>query len=204
MNLGSIESGVVRTLRYYRGSKVIQNKHGAIVGERNPKGGITFLFEIDYNRNKLYFTAAIAREDQQFSYEDGRKECDLNFCEAIALASMPPIVKEVYRALSGIQGTKVFHIELSKGAEPLIDQVHSELTRIKNIGELKHPFLKTLLKRMNTYNAQNADTEDFLDIQAQSNAIEVLVKAIEPSQGINVVTGDVAPSASITQIYKAA
>jgi hypothetical protein len=166
MELGSIQPGVVQTLRYFRGSKIVQNKFGEIVAERSPKGGITFFFQLDYNANILSFTAAIAREDQPFNYAAGREECELNILEATALAHASSAVRSVYTSLTGVSEPRVFFFDLDPN-EALIDQVHSHLTKLKNLGQLKHDFLRTLLKRMNEYDKQNADTEDFVEEQEE-------------------------------------
>jgi hypothetical protein len=140
MKLGCVAQGVIRTFRYLRGSHVAVNKFGLTEISCNPKGGICFFFELDYNKNVLIFTASITREDDSFVYREGRDRC-------------------VERAQE--DQTKTFAIELDHDA-PLLDQIYFKLTDDEATGALAHnPFLKTLLARMRMYGEMNSSAADF-------------------------------------------
>ncbi len=87
MQLGAITPGIIRTVRYFRGSSVIQNNKGEITVEVNPKGGITAIFEINYDTQRAKAAVSAAREndtDEQgrvlgFSKKEGRKICEARF-----------------------------------------------------------------------------------------------------------------------------
>lgn len=152
MQLGLVAPGVVHTVRYFRGSSVVQNKVGHVVVEQNAKGGISFFFEIDYNKNQLLFTAAITMEEDNFSKELGRK-----ICEERARVDVHKTFKTQYDASEG-----------------LLDQVFVALTTAEAEGELvTNPFLTTLLEKMRLYDAQNADAANFYQDMVDNGIIVI-------------------------------
>lgn len=152
MQLGLVAPGVVHTVRYFRGSSVVQNKAGHVVVEQNPNGGLCFFFEIDYNKNQLLFTASITMETDAFSKVLGRK-----ICEERARADVHKTFKTQYDASEG-----------------LLDQVFVALANAEAEGELgTNPFLTTLLEKMRLYDNQNADAANFYQDMIDSGVIVV-------------------------------
>lgn len=140
MQLGLVAPGVVHTVRYFRGSSVIQNKAGEVVVAQNPCGGLSFFFEIDYNKNQLLFTAAITMEEDIFSKVEGRKICEDR---------------------AGREVHKTFKTQYDS-SEGLLDQVFAALTTAEAEGELvTNPFLTTLLEKLRLYDRQNAEAANF-------------------------------------------
>jgi len=151
MQLGQIAKGIVRSVRYFRGSKIIQNKNGQVGLEINPKGGITFLFEINYNLGQLLFTTAINRETERFSASAGKLEC----ARKIALTAQGQ--SEHIHSIA-------FDPHRVENSSTLIEQVYLTLQEASESGELKEKaFLRTLFKRMNQYASQNEAAEAFAE-----------------------------------------
>lgn len=148
MQLGAISSGVVRVFRVFRGSEVIKDKKGQCRIERARKGGVCFVFEIDYNKNMLRFVAAITKEDEIFDQERGKAE----LAARIQLSETQPHLSMIYQ------------IPLGEG--PVLDQVYTALETISNNGGFKNGeqrFLQTLYRRLELLSRRNASAEDLMD-----------------------------------------
>jgi hypothetical protein len=152
MKLGSVAPGVIHTFRYFRGTQVVHNNKGEVVIEMNPRGGICFLFEIDYNHGHLLFTAAIADENDQFDKTKGRLICEDRAAR---------------------DSGKTFKIAFDE-SEPLLDQLFIHLLQGNENGELVNkPHLRTLLDKMKLYDQQNADAMQFYEDMIQNGVIFV-------------------------------
>lgn len=79
MQLGELSNGVIRTMRYFRGSAVLRNRFDEITVGINPKGGLAVLFEINYNTGISKAAVSVAREDDCFSKDLGKAQCQEKF-----------------------------------------------------------------------------------------------------------------------------
>lgn len=152
MKLGQVAAGVIRTFRYFRGSEVVHNRFGQISIDANPRGGICFFFEIDYNKGTLLFTSAITREDESFNKAEGRKIC-------------------LQRAETDAGKTFSIPLDANQG---LLEQVFSVLNVAQNNGELgDKPYLRTLLAKMALYDQQNLDSANFYQDMLDAGVIRL-------------------------------
>lgn len=153
MELGQAARGIIHTFRHFRGSEVVQNKHGHITVERSTKGGITFFFEIDYNTNSLLFTASITSDTKRFDKKHGRKSC----------------IKQAHT-----DSAKTFRLPYDESLD-LLDQIFAALQQAEKTSEIQDkPYLRTLLGKMRLYDQQNAEAALFYQDMIDTGAIVII------------------------------
>jgi hypothetical protein len=173
MQLGLVKKGVVRAVRYYRSTEVIKDKNDEIYIRHRVKGGITFLFQIDYNDNTLAFSAAITKENEIFDRIEGKKVCEIK-------------ASQTFTDRNGTYPNDeylTFKIPYQAGTS-LIDQVFFALQDLSNRNELKlYPFFQTLYKRMKKYDQENSFSEKFFqDMYEQMSTKANIEKSIDMTE----------------------
>jgi hypothetical protein len=166
MNLGCIAPGVIRTLRYFRAGSVISDVLDEVYFSANEKGGLTFLFELNYNTNTLSFTPAITREEDLFSYKSftTQERTDRTIVDGSdnkipgrLVKSGRDLVIERFEA-----GTHTYTIPFDPDLA-LVEQLYLHLQDQKIIGQLTDPFLRTLFAKMDKYLDINENACALLD-----------------------------------------
>jgi hypothetical protein len=142
MQLGEIQPGVIRTMRYFRGSSVIRNHLDQIGVEINPKGGIAVLFEINYNSGMVRAAVSITRDGDdadQFSKAEGRARCEAKF-------NAGDVIK--------FKHDKDFS---------LMECLYGHLANARVNCKVLTPFKRTLFTRIRDYTFMNQCAEELFD-----------------------------------------
>ncbi len=146
MLLGTITPGIIRTVRYFRGSSVMQNNKGEVNIEVNPKGGITAIFEINYDTQRCKASVSAARENDTdekgrvigFSKKEGRRICEERF-----------------------ENGQTFEFDYKKDFS-LLENLFGALSDRSHEGTITNTE-KTVLQKMDEYAYQNACSVDLLN-----------------------------------------
>lgn len=168
MELGNIANGVIRTFRFFRAGRIIADKNDDVIFSPNEKGGLTFLFELNYNTNELIFTAAITREDDLFSYKtfytQGKRMPRLPNGRLGALVKTQIISGKDICMERFDSDYHVYSIAGIDSEVGLIEQVYNWLLDQQDAKVLSdNPFLHTLFRRMEKYLDENENALDFLE-----------------------------------------
>lgn len=161
MQLGVITPGVIRTVRYFRGSSVIQNKQDEICVEVNPKGGITALFEINYDTQIIRAALSVARDndtDEQgrvlgFNRREGLRICEERFNAGV-----------------------VTEFDYDKDSS-LLENLYGHLTT-KKIDNSITCLERTVLQKMEDYANQNISARNLYDTCITMDNIETISDAL--------------------------
>lgn len=143
----------VKTFRHFRGSLVQQDKNNQIIAGMNTTGGISFLFEINYDTTPLAltYTASITLDEDNFDAKNGRENCMYRAARSKLAAAFPN--SEVARIDSAYNSYTIQY-------DPQLSLVENVYEALCNDPELqKNKFQQTLQRTMKKYALQNAETE---------------------------------------------
>lgn len=129
---------VFHTTRILRAATMIENRNQEVLVDYEARGGIYFLIEVDYNVNRLRFTAAIARDDENF--DSG-------------------ILRSIAESRAFVTQQNVYSTDFEPGI-PLLDQVCSAVLGAESG---KDNFLRTLKKTIKRISDINVSTNQMID-----------------------------------------
>lgn len=159
MQLGEIQPGLIRTIRYLRAANMQRNSLGKMCITQESRGGITMLFELDYVANEVTFTAALTRSDDQFVRSEGRDE----------------VIK---RAMTG---DLVYSYPMTAGITTggLVEDLYNNLHQSYLNGELndanpKVQFLRAIYKRIHKINLHNTEVMKNYDAFVEMFAVDAV------------------------------
>lgn len=139
MQLGELSTGVIRTMRYFRGSSVLRNRFDEITVGINPKGGLAVLFEINYNTGISKAAVSVAREDDCFSKDLGKAQCQEKFDTG-----------------------NVIEFKHDENFT-LMECLYGSIMARRSVGEVLPKFDKTVADRIQTYAFMNDCADDLFD-----------------------------------------
>lgn len=137
-NMTTNKQRVFHTTRILRAATMIENRHQEVLVDYEARGGIYFLIEVDYNVNRLRFTAAIARNDENF--DSG-------------------ILRSIAESRAFVTQQNVYSTDFESGI-PLLDQVCSAVLGAE---AGKDEFLRTLKKTIKRIVKINESTNQMID-----------------------------------------
>ena len=148
MQLGELDNGVIRTMRYFRGSSVLRNRFDEITIGINPKGGLAVLFEINYTTGVSKAAVSIAREDDSFSKAFGKKQCQEKF--------------NVGNVIEFKHDTNF----------TLMECLYGSIMARRSVGEVLPKFDKTVADRIQAYTFMNECAEELFNSVCENNESE--------------------------------